>query len=167
VAYVISAIRLAWFKVYHPLAFYCAYFSAAPEGFDVAVARKGENAVREYIKELEDKGAEANAKDQRTIGAMQLVLEMLCRKIPIWGVDLRKSDAYNYLPEDGGMRPPLASLPKLGDTAAEKIYEAVRSGEIYSVEDLKEKGIGRSLIEILRESGALDGMPETNQLTLF
>ncbi len=168
VAYVISAIRLAWFKVYHPLAFYCAYFSAAPEGVEVAVARKGAAAVRSFIKELEDKGAEANAKDQRSIGAMQLVLEMLCRSIPMLGVDLKRSDAFSYLPEDGGMRPPLASLPKLGDTAAERLAAAMKTGEIYSVEDLRQKaGISKSIIEILRENGALDGMPETNQLSFF
>ena len=168
VAYVISAIRLAWFKVYHPLAFYCAYFSAAPEGVEVAVANKGVGAVRAFLRELEEKGNDINAKEQRSISAMQLILEMLCRHIPMLGVDLQKSDAFLYLPENGAMRPPLNSLPKLGDAAAEKLAGAMRSGEIYSVEDLKEKaGIGRSILQILRENGALGNMPETNQLTFF
>ena len=168
VAYVISAIRLAWFKVYHPVAFYCAYFSAAPEGFETSVAVQGEEAVRRFIRELEAKGADLNAKDQRSISAMQLVLEMLCRGIKVLNVDLKKSDAFYYLPEDGAVRPPLASLPKLGDTAAENLAEAMKSGEIYSVDDLKEKaGISKAILEILRESGALEGLPETNQLTFF
>ena len=168
VAYVISAIRLAWFKVYHPVAFYCAYFSAAPEGFETSVAVQGENAVRRFLSELEEKGSDLNAKEQRSISAMQLVLEMLCRGIKVLKVDVKKSDAFEYLPEDGAVRPPLASLPQLGGAAAEKLAAAMKSGKVYSVDDLREiTGMSRAILTVLRENGALDGLPETNQLTLF
>ena len=108
------------------------------------------------------------AKDKELIATLQLVREALARKIVFLNVDLYKSDARYFLPEDGKIRMPFNSLAGLGDTAAERIVEARTEAEFYSVEDLRVRtGISKSVIEILRRVGALKGLPETNQFSIF
>ncbi len=167
-AYVMSAIRLAWYKIYYPMEFYAAFLTVAPGGFDAEIVGGGYTAVSRAIKEIEEKGKEATAKDNETASTLQLVREALARKVQFLNVDLMKSDATAFLPENGKIRMPFNSLPGLGETAAEKIIEARNKYNIYSVEDLRERtGISKSVIEILRRNHVLDGLSETNQFTLF
>ena len=96
------------------------------------------------------------------------VRESMARGIEYLPVNIYKSDASAYLPEDGKIRMPFSALGGLGETAAQKIVEVRSSGEIYSIEDLRIRaGISKSVVEILRANGALDGMPESNQFSLF
>ena len=167
-AYVMSAIRLGWFKVHQPIVFYSAYFSAAPGGFDGSVASKGKAQVSKLINELKNKDKkERSQKDDDTISAMQIALECLGRGYRFLPVDLYKSDARMFLPENNAIRLPFGSLPGLGEAAALKLQDARADGEYFSIEDLKQRtGISKAVIEILDEAGVLDGLSETNQLKL-
>ena len=167
-AYVMSAIRLAWYKIYYPMEFYAAFLTVAPGGFDAEIVGRGLEGVNATIKELEAKGNEASAKDNETCQTLYLVREALSRGVKFLNVDLKKSDATAFLPENGKIRMPFNSLSGLGETAAEKIIEARATYDIYSIEDLREHtGISKTVIEILRRNHVLDGLSETNQFSLF
>ncbi len=167
-AYVMSAIRLCWYKIYYPMEFYAAFLTVAPGGFDAEIVGGGLRKVNETIKELEEKGQEATQKDNEMLTTLQLVREALARGVQFLSVDLRRSDATAFLPENGKIRMPFNSLPGLGDTAADKIIEARENFEIYSVEDLRRRtGISKTVVEILRRNRVLDGLTETNQFSMF
>lgn len=167
-AYVISAIRLAWFKVYYPVEFYCAYFSAAPEGMDMTLLMNGKEGCKAEIERLENTGAKLTQKEKETCDAMQIAYEIFSRGIEILPVDLQKSDAKLFLPENGKIRLPFISIPGLGESAAMNIAETMKNESIFSIEEFKGKsGIGKSVLETLRVNGVLSTMPETNQLSMF
>lgn len=168
-AYVMSAIRLGWFKVHMPIAFYCGYFSAAPDGFDGSVAVKGKTAVKKLLEEIKAKDKkERTQKDDATYAAMEIAAEYLGRGYKFLPIDLYKSDAKLFLPENNAIRLPFGSLPGLGEAAAQKLQEAREDGEFLSIEELKQRtGISKAVVEILDASGVLDGLSETNQIRLF
>ena len=167
-AYVMSAIRLAWYKIYYPMEFYAAFLTVAPGGFDAEIVAKGIGGVSAVIDEIENKGNEASAKENETCQTLYLVREALARGVKFLNVDLKKSDATAFLPENGKIRMPFNSLSGLGETAAEKIIEAREKYDIYSIEDLREHtGISKTVIEILRRNHVLDGLSETNQFSMF
>ena len=169
-AYVMSAIRLAWYKIYYPMEFYAAFLTVAPGGFDGEIAIGGYKGVNTAIGAIEQKVKEnqATAKDNETLSTMYLVREAMARGVVFLGVDLEKSDATAFLPEGGKIRMPFNSLPGLGDTAAQKIVEVRDKQKIHSVEELRNKtGVSKTVIEILRRNHVLDNLTETNQMTLF
>ncbi len=167
-AYVISALRLAWYKVYQPLAFYCAYFTARPGDIDILTLVKGKEAVRRLLNEIKAKGKEASNKEQAVYDNMLIMNEMLCRGIEVLPIDLKKSHAVKYLVEDGKMRPPFGALDGVGDKAAYAIYETAQKGDFISKEDFRiESGISKTILALLDEIGVLQGIPDTNQLSLF
>jgi len=167
-AYVMSAIRLAWYKIYYPMEFYAAFLTVAPGGFDAEIVGKGYEGVNAHIEEIEKKGNEATAKEHETCQTLYLVREALARGVKFLNVDLKKSDATAFLPENGRIRMPFNSLPGLGETAAEKIIEARDNYDIFSVEELRQHtGISKTVVEILRRNHVLDGLSETNQFSLF
>ncbi len=166
-AYIISAIRLGWYKVYYPMEFYAAYFTAAPDGLDATVVLQGKEALRALINEIENK-QDTSQKDAEQHTASQLALEAICRGVEFLPVDLKKSDAKAFLPEDGKIRLPFSSLPNLGETAAINLAEACKNNEIYSIEELARFAkLSKTVIEILRQNGVLDSLTETNQLSMF
>ncbi len=167
-AYVMSAIRLAWYKIYYPMEFYAAFLTVAPGGFDAEIVGMGYEGVNAAITEIEGKGNEATQKENQTCQTLYLVREALARGVKFLNVDLKKSDGTAFLPENGKIRMPFNSLPGLGETAAEKILEAREKYDIYSIEDLREHtGISKTVIELLRRNHVLDGLSETNQFSLF
>lgn len=167
-AYVMSAIRLGWYKVHMPLAFYCAMFTVAPGGFDAEIVMKGKGFVCSTIKDILQRGKEASPKEQGMIATLQLVNECCARKIRFLGVDLDKSDAFAFLPEKGAIRMPFSSLGGLGETAALNIVRERGIEPFFSVDDLRIRaGLTKNVIEILRRNGVLDGLSETDQLTIF
>jgi len=166
-AYVMSAIRLAWFKIYKPLEFYAAYFTVAPGGFDATVVAKGKKSVMDELDAISKKGMDATAKDAETETALLLVNEAMARGIKFLPVDLYRSSSFMFLPEDGMIRMPFSSLPGLGESAAKKIEEA-REEELFSQEELKERaGLSKSIMELLNQNGVLKGLSLTNQISLF
>ena len=167
-AYDMSAIRLGWYKIYYPMEFYAAFLTVAPGGFDGEIAGGGYNSVDAAIKDLEAKGNEASAKDHAQLTTFYLVREAMARGVEFLGVDLQKSHASAFLPENGKIRMPFNSLPELGDAAAEKIVETRDKYEILSIEELRLKaGLSTKIIEILRRNKVLDKLTETNQLSFF
>ncbi len=169
-AYVMSAIRLCWYKIYYPMEFYAAFLTVAPGGFNAEIVAKGYRGVSDCIAEIDKKAqdGQATAKDNEMLATMQLVREALARGVEFLGVDLMRSDARAFLPENGKIRMPFNSLPGLGDTAAEKIAAARDSEEIFSIQQLREtSGISKAIVELLRRNGVLKGLTETDQLSLF
>ncbi len=167
-AYVISALRLAWFKVYRPLEFYCCYFTINLDSFDGELAMSGIGNVRRVLQELKDK-TDPSQRDKDTYTTMQIFLEFLARGLKILPIDLDKSDASVFMPEDGNMRLPFGCLSGLGGTAAQNIALAMQGDQpIRCVEDLRiQASLSKTVIEVMQKNGILSNLPETNQLTLF
>ena len=167
-AYVISAIRLGWYKVHRPLEFYAAYLSVAPGGFEASMVQGGKSGVLKKLAEIEEKGNEATQKEKDQIVALQLVYECLARGIEFLPVDLMKSAAFNFLPEDGKIRLPFSSIAGIGDNAAENIASIRDEGGIYSVEDFQLKSrLSNSVIKTLRDNGVFSNLAMTNQISMF
>ena len=167
-AYVISALRVAWYKVHRPLEFYCAYFTARPEDVDVPTVIQGKEAVRRYMQTIKLKGKEASKKELDVYENMLILNEMMSRGIEILPIDLYKSHAMKYLPENGKMRLPFGALSGVGEKAAWAIYEAVQKGNFVSREDLTvEAGVSKTIMQNLADLGAMNDLPETNQMSLF
>jgi DNA polymerase-3 subunit alpha (Gram-positive type) len=162
-----SAIRLAWYKVHQPVAFYCTMFTVAPGGFDATIVRGGKNHVVAVMEDIQRRGKEASLKEQASVTILQLINEAMARKIRFLPVDLQKSHAYIFQPEDGGIRMPFSSLPGLGENAARNIIKARDEEPFFSVEDLQVRAkLSRAVIDMLRANGVLDNISETDQLTM-
>ncbi len=167
-AYVISALRIAWYKIYYPLEFYCAYFTARPGDVDVYTVLKGKEAVRAEMKRITELGKEASAKETAVYNNLLVFNEMMSRGIEVLPIDIRKSHAVKYLPENGKMRLPFGSLSGVGDAAAFSIYDAAQKGDFVSREDFAiEAGVSKTIIEKLTELGAMGDLPDTNQISMF
>ncbi|MBR4577957.1 MAG: PolC-type DNA polymerase III [Clostridia bacterium] len=167
VAYVTMALRVAWFKVHEPLAYYCAYFTVRGDGFDAATMILSPEAARQRITEIRNMD-KPTARDKDTATCLELVLEMNLRGIRFLPVDLYRSDVRSFRIEDGNIRCPFISLPGLGESAAVQIAEARKDGRFLSIEDLRNRGkVGSAVIDMLRAHGALEGLTETNQISMF
>ena len=167
-AYVISAIRLGWYKVHMPLEFYAAYLSVAPGGFEASMVENGKRGILEKLKEIEDKGTDATQKEKEMIVALQMAYECIARGIEFLPVDLMKSDSFKFLPENGKIRMPFSSIAGIGENAAIKIKEARDSNEIYSVEDFQQKTmLSKTVMETLEKNHVFENLAKTNQLSLF
>ena len=167
-AYVTAAIRVAWYKVYKPLEFYCAYFTARPEDVDVPTIMQGREAVKRYLRDIKAKGKEATKKELDVYENMLIFNEMMARGIEVLPIDINKSHAMKYLPEEGKMRLPFGSLSGVGEKAAYSIYEAAQKGNFVSVEDFQlEAGVSKAIIQSLADLGAMNDLPDTNQISMF
>ena len=161
------ALRVAWFKVHEPLAYYCAYFTVRGDGFDASTMILPPEEARKKIREIRNMD-QASARDKDIATCLELVLEMNLRGIRFLPVDLYRSDVRRFRIEDGNIRCPFISLPGLGESAAIPIAEARKDGPFLSVEDLQVRGkVGSAVIETLRSHGALQGLNETNQISMF
>lgn len=168
VAYVMMAVRIAYFKVYYPLAYYATYFTVRADDFDADLICKGESTVHAKLQELYELGNAATVKDKGLITALEMSFELFKRGFNFLRVDIYKSEAIKFTIEDGKLRPPLNALQGLGDNAAKSIVQARVNGEFISKEDLRIRAkIGKAIIETLDNHGCLEGMSETNQLSLF
>ena len=128
----------------------------------------GKEKVKNKMKEIDMQGNAAAKKDQDMYPVLELVLEMYERGLKFLPIDLYKSHAKNFLVEEEGIRPPFSSIPGMGPIAAEAIYEAAKQGEFMSIDEVRMKAkVGASTIDQLREFGVLDGMQESNQISLF
>ncbi|MBQ9161897.1 MAG: PolC-type DNA polymerase III [Clostridia bacterium] len=167
-AYDMSAVRLGWYKVHIPLAFYCAMFTVQPLGFDGELVMQGKRAVDAYIKDIEKRGNDASPKEQQSLPVLQLVNEAYARGIKFLPVDLEKSSDREYLPEDGKIRLPFSALAGVGENAAANIVAARNEEAFFSVDDLQTRAkLTKSVIEVLRRNGVLDGVNETDQMTMI
>lgn len=169
-AYVLMAIRIAWFKVNMPIYYYCAYFSKRAPAFDVKVMAAGSHAIRMKIEEIKAKGSEASVTEKDLQTTLEVALEMTERGFYFKQVDLEKSQASEFvITEDKkGLIIPFAAVDGLGLNVANSIVKAREERPFISKEDLLNRTLlTRTLVERLSELGTLDGLNETNQVSLF
>ena len=168
-AYVMMAFRIAYFKINYPEAYYATYFTVrACDDFDYSCMCKGMDVAKAAMREIHAKGMEATAKDKAKMTVLELIVEFYARGFKFLPIDLYKSDSRKFIVTEEGLIPPFNSLQGLGTNAAQSIVDGRAAGEFRTIEELKERtSLGRSLIDLLKENGVLNGIPETNQLSLF
>jgi len=167
-AYVLMAVRIAYFKVHHALLYYAAYFTVRAEDFDIEAMARGSAAIRAKIEEINAKGLDASPKEKNTLTVLELALEMCERGYSFQKIDLYKSQASEFLIEGNSLIPPFDSIPGLGTNAAINIVNAREEGEFLSKEDLQKRGkVSKTIIEYLDKQGCLNALPDQNQLSLF
>ena len=167
VAYVTMSLRVAWYKLHYPAAYYCTYFTVRGDGFDAATMILDADTLKSRILEIRN-SEKASAKDTEQQTSLELVLEMNMRGIRFLPVDLYKSDISRFQIEGGHLRCPFTSLGGLGESAAANIVQARKGGPFLSIEDLRNRAhIGQGVIDLLRAHGSLEGMNETSQISLF
>ena len=169
-AYIIASLRLAWFKVYKPLEYYCAYLTVRGGDVDAESMSKGKEAVKTLLQMIRNKGKEASnaEKDKETI--MMIVYEAMVRGVEFLPIDIYKSTADSYEPEDGKIRMPFAALAGVGGAAAEQLAKAREDGgaEFSSIEDFEiRSGAGKSTVALLKACGAFGDLPDSDQISLF
>lgn len=168
VAYVMMAFRIAWFKIYYPLAFYAASFTVRTDDFDANVICKGLHEIERQMENIKAMGNEATEKDKKFQIILELSLEMYQRGYSCERVSLTESDAENFRVVDGRLIPPFMALQGLGQSVACGIVEARNKAAFTSIEDLSARGkVGKSIIETLQNHGVLNELPESDQLKLF
>ena len=169
VAYVTMGLRVAWYKVYRPQAYYAAYFSIRGDGFDAGRMLLSVETLRDRLTEFANREEKMSVKDKQEENAYHMLLEMQQRGIRMLPVNLYRSDATRFLIEDGNLRCPFTAINGFGENAVQGILATRDESRPYiSIEDLKQRAhIGDSIIEMLRGQGALDGLPETSQVDLF
>ncbi|HHW45874.1 MAG TPA: PolC-type DNA polymerase III [Clostridiales bacterium] len=166
-AYMISTLRLGWYKVHRPVEYYSAYFSVRGEDVEIRTVLGGRAAVKKRINEILAKGKEATAKEQAVLSNLLIFNEAMARGIEFLPVDLKKSHAYKYLVEDGKIRVPFGSLNGVGENAAIALQEAAGKNFLSKEELQMATGLPKTVIEALDEVGALDFLPESNQMSFL
>ena len=170
VAYVMMAFRIAWFKVYHPLAFYAAYFYRRSQkgGFDAVLMTKGIDTVVANIQAI-DGNESATAKDEDLLTTLEVAYEYYLRGFEFLPIDLYKSEAIRFTIEDGKLRPPFVAISGLGENAAWDLVKGREGKQFLSVEEVAAAcpKVSKTHIQMLQEAGAFSDLPETSQVSLF
>ena len=168
-AYVISAFRIAWYKVHMPVYFYASWYSSKATDVDVEAMMGGYNSIRNKIIEIQNKGYEATNKEQGQLESLKIALEAAARGIKFLNVDLYKSEATVWtVKNDTEIYPPFSSIDGLGETVAQNIVEERKKGDFLSIEDVQKRGkISQTLVDKMRMMNIFDGMDESSQLSLF
>ena len=170
VAYVMMAFRIAWFKVYHPLAFYAAYFYRRSQkgGFDAMLMSHGMESVVANIEAI-DNNENATDKDQDLLTTLEVVYEFYLRGLEFLPIDIYKSHATKFLIEDGKLRLPFVSISGLGENAAISLMEGREGKQFISVEEVTAAcpKVSKTHIQMLKDAGAFGNLPDTSQVTFF
>jgi len=169
-AYVMSAFRIAWFKVHKPAEYYASYFSTRFDDFEIETMIKGYDAIKARINDIIGKGFEATSKETSLLETLKLALEATARGFKFGNIDIEKSLAKNYVIADDGktLISPFRTLDGLGDAVANQIVEERCKKPFYCIEDFQNRGkVNASTMEKLKNLGVFNGMPESAQLSLF
>ncbi|MBQ8683215.1 MAG: PolC-type DNA polymerase III [Clostridia bacterium] len=168
-AYVIAALRVAWFKVHYPAEYYAAFLTGRGGDFDAATVQAGIDRVKEVMDDIRQRGKEASQKEQDTAELLHVVYEAMLRGVEFLPVDLYKSHWYQYIMEDGKIRLPFNAIAGLGEAAAKNMHEAANPADPFiSCDDLQARtGITKAVLQSLHELGVVEGLPETSQMTFF
>ena len=168
-AYVISAFRIAWYKVHMPAYFYASWFSTKATDFDIEAMIKGYNDIKRVLTEIESKGYEATNKENGVSECLKVALEMSARGIKVAPYDLYKSKSMTFtVADDKTIIPPFRAIDGLGDVVAKNIEKEAERAPFISIEDFQTRcKVSQTLIEKMRTMGIFAGMPETSQLSLF
>ena len=167
-AYVMMAWRIAYCKVFYPLAYYAAYFSIRATAFSYELMCQGKEKLEGYMHEYEKRKDELSKKEQDTYKDMRLVQEMYARGFEFLPLDIYKSEPHHFQIVDGKLLPALNTIDGLGDNAAVAIAEAAKDGIFLSKDDFRERTkVSKTTIELMSDLGVFGDMPESNQLSLF
>ncbi|MBG9985295.1 PolC-type DNA polymerase III [Facklamia sp. DSM 111018] len=167
-AYIMMALRVAYFKVHYPLYYYSAYFSVRAEDFDIIAMHQGKEMVKHRLREILSKGMDASVKENNLRTVLELANEMLERGFSFQMISLEKSLAVNFVIEGDSLIPPFRTIPGLGSGAAQQIVLAREEAPFISKEDLQKRGkVSKTIMEYLDENGVLAGLPDEDQLSLF
>jgi len=168
VAYVMMSVRIAYFKVHHPLAFYATYFMTKVDDFDAELICKGIEVVKAKMKEIENM-EKPTKKEQDLLSLLEIVCEMYSRGLSFKKVDLYESDASKFKIIDGKILPPFLGVQGVGATAAQSIVDSRTGNDPFlSIEDFRMRTkVSKTVIEAMRLHGCFDNLPEDNQLSLF
>lgn len=167
-AYIIAALRVAWYKVHRPAEYYAAYFTVRSEDFDAEPVMQGKHAVKAMMDSIRARGKEASKKEQDSADTLHIVYEAMQRGIEFLPVDLYESHSYKFQMEGDKIRLPFSSIKGLGGAAAQGLMDARSEGPYISCDDLQTRsGVSKAIMDSLRQLGALDGLAETSQMSLF
>lgn len=168
-AYVISAFRIAYFKVHMPAVYYASYLTSRITDYDIEVMIKGYNAIRNKIVEITNKGYDATNKESSVLDTLKIALEATARNIRFANIDINKSKANEFvILNEYTLLPPFSTIDGLGDTVAQKIVEEREKKPFISIEDFQKRGkVSQTIIDKMRVMGILNGMDESSQLSLF
>jgi DNA polymerase-3 subunit alpha (Gram-positive type) len=167
-AYVISAFRTAYYKVYYPIQFYASYFSIRVQDFDLDVLCSGYETIRKKLIEIEEKNFQATPKEKSMISILEVALEMTARGFAFKPVDLYRSDATRFVIEGDSIIAPFSAVAGIGENAAKLIAQSRKEGTYLSVEDFQSRSkVSKTIIELLSAMGCFRELPDTNQLSLF
>jgi len=164
------AFRIAWFKVYHPLAFYAAYFYRRSQkgGFDAVLMTRGMDAVKANIEAIEN-NEDATAKDEDLLTTLEVAYEYYLRGFEFLPIDIYKSHAIKFLIEDGKLRPPFVAISGLGENAALDLMHGREGMHFLSIEEVAAAcpKVSKTHIQMLKDGGAFGDLPDTSQVSLF
>ncbi len=168
-AYVIAALRVAWFKVHYPAEYYAAYFTGRGGDFDAATVQAGIDRVKEVMEDIRARGKEATQKEQDTAEILHVIYEAMLRGVEFLPVDLYKSHWYKFIMEDGKIRLPFSAIAGLGEAAARSLQNAADPSDPFiSCDDLQNRtGITKAVLQSMRDLGVVANLPETSQMTFF
>ncbi len=167
-AYVMMAYRIAWFKVFQPLAYYAAFFSIRATAFSYETMCMGRERLDFYLAELRKKGDSATKKEQDTIRDMRIVQEMYARGLEFMPIDLYKAKAHRFQIIDGKLMPSLDSIEGLGEKAADAVVEAAAQGKFLSKDDFRERTkVSKTVIDLMDDLKLFGDIPQSNQMSLF
>ena len=168
-AYVISAFRIAWYKVHMPVYFYASWYSSKATDVDVENMIKGYQSIKARIEDIQEKGYEASNKENGQAESLKVALEATARGIKFLNIDLYESDATVWnVKSDTEIYPPFNAIDGLGDTVAKNIVAEREKGKFISIEDIQKRAkISQTLIDRMKDMGILQGLPDSNQLSLF
>ncbi|MFC4307383.1 PolC-type DNA polymerase III [Cohnella boryungensis] len=167
-AYVISAVRTAFFKLYYPIHYYATYYTVRAGDFDVELFCQGYDAILKMLIEIEGKGFQATTKEKNMISILEMGLEMTARGFKFKSIDLYRSEATRFIVDGDSLIPPFGAIAGVGENAARNIAASREEGDFLSIEDFQQRSrASKTIVEVLSGLGTFRGLPESNQLMLF
>ena len=167
-AYVMMAYRIAWYKVFHPLAYYAAFFSIRATSFSYELMCMGKERLEYYMAEIRKKGDEASKKEQDTLKDMRIVQEMYARGFDFVPIDLYKAKAHRFQIIGDKLMPALDTIEGLGDKAAEAVVDAAAKGRFLSKDDFRDRTkVSKTVIDLMDDMDLFGDIPQSNQMSLF
>ena len=167
-AYVMMAFRIAWYKIFYPLAYYAAYFSIRASAFSYELMCLGQEKLEHYLDDYKKRGDSLSKKEQDSLKDMKIVQEMYARGYEFLPLDLYQADARRFRILDGKLMPSLSTIDGLGEKAADAVMEAAQEGRFLSKDDFRERTkVSKTVIDLMSDLGILGDLPESNQLSLF
>lgn len=167
-AYVMMAWRIAYCKVFYPLAYYAAYFSIRASGFTYELMCQGKDKLEYYLSDYKKRADTLSKKEQETLKDMRIVQEMYARGFEFEPINIYTANAHRFEVVDGKLMPSLSTIDGLGDKAADAVVEAAKDGKFLSKDDFRQRTkVSKTVIDLMGDLGLLEDLPESNQLSLF